>query len=400
MNIEFQSFKSPLAIKWAVDLGILRANVRPSALPMLAQCPKFDGEGGEYADAGTGRHRALEAILLGGDPVNELIPFDDDHEGILWAADYIRLHAPMADYPLIPQFKVNPVDDFFKLIFPNGGTTDFVCGSHIFDFKWRPRDYSPQMAAYALGLIHARYSDTPTVTTHLLFGATKRPAVNTWSEASALALIHPIIDAARNPDAKPVACDYCDWCKNKTTCPALTAPVAAIANVRRDSVEPDLAAKFSSWALDGAHTSQIDDPDLMSMVLKIARRMGPFCNGAEHRAKQMAVKDGRTLPGFELKPKAGKSYCTDIAAAFTQSGLDQSEFLQACDVRLNTSKKYHDKKGLINLVAAKQGTKIAPTKRALLAKLGDAITKGKDSVSLVEIGKEDNSEEETEKLPF
>ena len=102
---------------------------------------------------------------------------------------------------------------------------------------------------------------------------------------------------------------------------------------------------------------------------------------------------GVTVTGFELQTKKGKTFVSDIVEAFKLAGLPQEEFLKACALRMNTSKKYPDQRGVVDIYAALHGLKKAPAKRDLLKKLEPVVKTGADSVYLKAVGGEDETEE-------
>jgi orotate phosphoribosyltransferase len=106
----------------------------------------------------------------------------------------------------------------------------------------------------------------------------------------------------------------------------------------------------------------------------------------EHHAKEAAEKLGLQLPGYELKPKKGKAHVSDVAAAHEILGLPVADYLRCCELRLNTSKKYPDRKGVIDVYAKVKELKNAPAGREVKKKLEDVITTGKSSMSLVAVG--------------
>ena len=148
--------------------------LRPSSLPALQQCPRFEsGLSSVAAGEGTARHAALkenlEAALKEYLEVNYGLYNElerEQRDAVLWAAGCILTHAPIADYPIAFEVPVNPLGEDFKPLFPNGGTADVVCGPYIADLKWRRRDYTAQMAAYALDRHDAGHE---VVTVDLLF---------------------------------------------------------------------------------------------------------------------------------------------------------------------------------------------------------------------------------------
>ena len=71
--------------------------IRPSALPILAVCPKFVGKPSEATEAGTKRHELFKQ-LWEADNKDEFLancPLqDDEKEGLLWAVSCVRNYRP------------------------------------------------------------------------------------------------------------------------------------------------------------------------------------------------------------------------------------------------------------------------------------------------------------------
>lgn len=313
--------------------------VRPSSLPALAQCPRFcpDPVGRDYTNRGTERHESLAeflfALLVAPDEAARERALagmaEDEREAITWAAEYVNANAPLSDYPLEIETRRAFVGPNFERI---TGTLDVRCGPVFFDFKWRFGDYWPQQAAYALTL------PFPEVESHLLFGQPQRARKRRFTQADAEGIVFPIVEAATAPGAKPKACDYCGWCAHRLKCEALTDGVKAAMMGRGD------------WGLENWHTSEITDPAEMAKALRAARRLKSWAEACEYHAKQMAVNQGRTLPGFTVKHRPGGSTVGDMHAAFSILGLPQEEFFKACEVHLNPPKD-KSRAGLVQLYA-------------------------------------------------
>ena len=151
------------------------SRIRPSSLPMLAQCSAWESTSDdsrfEYTGLGTQRHKALEELLeSGGDNTDtfDLLSDEEDRDGVEWAHDYIKLKAS-DEYRIQTERLQSLVDEDFNQVFR--GTLDVTCGRDLFDFKWRERDYSLQLTAYALMMFQADGWDE--VRVHVLYGATK-----------------------------------------------------------------------------------------------------------------------------------------------------------------------------------------------------------------------------------
>lgn len=350
--------------------------IRPSSLPALAQCPCFESGSSEYAEDGTERHAALSEHFAGDDSRLDMLD-DDQAEGVKWAAEYIRIHAPLSDYPADFEKKLSFTDNNFNEI---KGTPDVVCGNHIFDLKWRYRDYTAQMAAYAC-MVLADRDEGSTVTIHLLFGATKKSEVFKLDLDSALSIVDPIVERAQSPDKTHTPCDYCGWCAIKLSCPAFKARVDAVVAGRDD------------WQLEAYDTTFITDGKEMAKALRIARKLSKWCDAVEWRAKELWQKEGIQIPGFDLKERQGRQYITDTVQAFSLSGLPQDKFLACCEPRLNTSKTYPDKVGIIDTYAAQTEISKAGAKRELLKKIEPVLKRGNPVISLVDTQSKINSEE-------
>jgi hypothetical protein len=348
-------------------------------MPILAQCRAFESApGNDDTAAGTARHSALREYLLK-NPAWQKGLSEEDMEAVTWAGDIIQTMAPTSDYPLRTEYHVNPLGDDFKPLFDNGGTLDVCCGPYLFDLKTRERDYLAQMAAYALGMIQE--DGWPEVRVRLLFTEGKRVERYDLTEAHCWDILRPIINAPVVP--KP--CDYCGWCAKAATCPAVTQAVATVAKGYSD------IDKVKSW-----HPSAMETGEEIGLALWLWRTvLKKWGESVEFHALEAAQKKGLTIPGFDLKTKAGKTYVTDVPAAFSLAGLPQEEFLAGCQVRMNTSKKYPDQKGIIDIFAAFHGLKKAPAKRDLLAKLEAVVKQTNPSIYLqAQKGQEDTETDE------
>ena len=353
--------------------------IRPSSFPMLAQCPQFDGQGGEFADIGTDRHAALKALLANGDDSEMLLLDDESQAGIQWAADYIKLHAH-SDHPLDLE-----VRDFFTA--PNFediyGTPDAVSKNIVFDFKWRERDYTAQMAAYSAMVLKGGFE---TVEVHILFGHPRHAQKLVFDQAAVDGILNPIFDRL---GGEPRNCDYCHWCAKQLVCPANTKPALAVSE---GYAEPG-ALDFTKWR----PSEMMDNAEQLAFALKLWRDvLKKWGASVEFHAMEAATKHGKQLPGFTLKEKAGNQYVTDAQRAFELSGLEPEKFMKSCAVRLNTSAKYPDKLGLDSLYAEKMGIKKTPAKRDILKRLAEVIGRGKSKLSLVAAKGEGDETEEGE----
>jgi hypothetical protein len=356
--------------------------LRASSLPALAECPCFEASSSDFADAGVDRHTALQKHFAGDDSLLDLLP-EEDQAGVRWAADYIRVKANLTEHPLTWERENTStaiLPDFTEI----PGTPDAVCSLDIFDLKWRQRDYTAQMAAYALMRLQAiDLNSNVEIRVHVLYACFKRAEVLTFDLETAQSIIQPIADHYNDPNKKPTTCTYCGWCSKQLICDSFNQPALQAVQARDD------------WKLETWHPSQIEDPHQMAKLLRAVPLLEKLCKSARYHAKEMVLNKGITIPGFELKSENGKSSCFDVAGAFNAMPLTAAEFLQCCDVRLETSKTHPDKKGLVEMLKEKNGhPSKAAAKREVKRLLKDYMRTPKEVLKLKAINQPD--EEETD----
>jgi hypothetical protein len=350
---------------------------------MVSQCPLFTGDPDGNMDAvgGDRRHKALAKLLSANDPLLLQDLPDEDKESIEWAADYIKLKADMASYPLIVEQKrkwLRP--DFSEAT----GTPDVICGSDLFDLKTRRRDYTAQMADYSLSMFHEN-PGLEVVHVHLLYTAAQGVMRFDFTREDAEEVVQRALDKAKGTEPKP--CDYCGWCALAYKCPALLKPADEVS--KGYTADP----RVQSW-----HPSQMQTGEELAYALWVWRtQLKKWGESIEHHAREAALKGGMTLAckvaEWTLKSKAGRTYVTDIPQAFTLAGLPQEDFLRCCDLRMETSKTYKDKHGIANKYAGLHGMKLAPAKRELLKKLEPVVKTTPETLSLVAVRAEATEDE-------
>lgn len=351
-------------------------SVRPSSLPALACCPRFESDphaNTEGKEAGTRRHTALGKYLQD-DPTWRDDIDEEEQAGVEWAGEYIRVHAPMSEHALeIEQRGEFSTPDWDVI----EGTPDIFCGPVLFDAKGRNVDrYAEQMAAYVL------MKQWPSVKVHVLYLTEKRAFAYAITREEAEAIVFPVIAAAQDPNRRPTACDWCSWCVHKLTCSAVLDGVNAVVAGRAD------------WNLDTYHSSQIETADEMGRALRIARLLKPWCEAVEWAAKEMITKHGQIPVGFAPYTRKGKQVVTSVTAAFPLLGLPQEEFLGACDIRMRTPKGKPDRKGLVERFAEFHGLAKAEAKRQIENRLAAIITRNPSSQLLKAVGTDDPAQPE------
>jgi hypothetical protein len=355
-------------------------NLRPSSLPLLAACPCFESGETEWTEAGTNRHAFLYKLLQQGAEFAPETMSDEDFQSAQWAADYIQTWRTK-DAPLHCECKMSVLlPDFTEL----EGTPDVVCAADLFDLKSRPRDYRAQMAAYVLMMFEADPTLT-IVTVHLLFTETRSVEKFTLTKEQAEENVMDVVTATRSGLYDPRACDYCGWCKHKLTCSALVGPAKEVAIGYNDKA-PEI--NITDW-----HPSQMETAEQIALGLTICRKiLKKWCDSMEFHAMEAVIKKGMQLPGYSLKQTVPKQFCKDVAQAFGLSGLPQEKFLQCCDLRLNTSKKYPDRIGVVDLYKEFLALPKATAKKELMAKLEPVMSRGTPGNKLVADGEQEDEE--------
>jgi len=160
------------------------------------------------------------------------------------------------------------------------------------------------------------------------------------------------------------ACDYCGFCAHRTTCPAITGQVEAVA--RTAPTWEDLAPAIRDPAA-------ITDPTLAAKALTVARFVSTWADAIRARATELA-KGGAVLPGYRLQERKGAREVTDLDAAFTRTGLTPGQFVSTCKLSLPK---------LGDAFATARGLSKAAAGREVEALLADLIREGTPTVSLV-----------------
>lgn len=332
---------------------------RPSSLPMLAQCPAWESapdRGEDDKNRGTLRHLALSGSLQD-DPVPLQSLYIDETERVEWAIEYIKCHAPIADYPMHVERHLSILDDDFEVLI--AGTPDVTCGPELFDLKWRERNYREQMAAYALAMMQE--NNWPKVRVHVLYAERKHAEVFEWTYPEAASIVFTVIESTKN-NPKPNPCDYCGWCSKRINCSAMVENVNKVISGRSD------------WTLPTFHASELKDAESMGQALKIARQISEWAEAVEHHAKEMAVKQGIIPTGFKIQNRKGNRVISNVIDAFARAGLPQDEFLAICDIKFSS---------LVEKTMEINGMKKAQAERTVEDKLGEVIQRKAPSLSLV-----------------
>lgn len=349
-------------------------DLSPSAFPAWAVCPCFESDPGERADAaeGTAQHAGLSAGLSGNEAPLAALTLDA-REALTWALGYVRALAEAE--PILSEHRVTfTAPDSFA---PAGvsevffGTADAIVIHHpgnladLIDYKSGGDDHEhrAQLAGYSLALFSMR-TRLKTIRCHVLYGRVRR--VDSWAltQADAAGIVFPILEARRSTNRRPVACDYCTFCAQRATCPALTERVAVVANS-----SPSWDELVPAIREPGA----ITDPAMAAKALTLARFVSTWADAVRAKVTEMA-KTGTLLPGYRLQERRGGREISDLSSAFNRTGLAPGQFLAACKLSLPK---------LGEVIAGARGLPKAAAVREVESTLIDLIREMPPTVSLV-----------------
>ena len=197
--------------------------IRHSMLPKLAACPKYrptPGPAGPAAARGTKMDEAFRLGLQGDRSKIDALPAED-RPAVEWAV------ALMEDYKRIGTIEAR--EEYLAMHTPgisHVGTADAVCErmGWVADLKTgQLRGYAEQLAAYAYAMMHQTFEEE--YAAHVLYCDQQLVKSYRFTLAQAREIVERILAEVRDPNAQPRACDYCDWCARKDTCPAVVRPV-------------------------------------------------------------------------------------------------------------------------------------------------------------------------------
>jgi hypothetical protein len=305
-----------------------RAQLRPSVLPLVDRkrggCVQFLSEGDSpVLEEGRDRHIALKGLWLGDRSLFEMLS-PESQEGVQWAHDYMRDVLPRGG---LVEFEkhMQLVDADFEPLFPEGGHLDVVCGPHIVDLKWRPRDYTGQLIAYAL--MRMQELGLSSITVHCLYAAVKWPSVKVFSEADCWRELYAILEDYLNPELPPSVGESCGWCSRKLQCAAFNAPAIRVAQGRED------------WGMQTYHVTQITTPDDMAKAIQLASLLRKWCDAVDYHKRRWAINQGIKIPGYTIREELGDREIVDINEALRLSGLPLEKFLGSLDIGIGKLKK-------------------------------------------------------------
>jgi CRISPR/Cas system-associated exonuclease Cas4 (RecB family) len=294
---------------------------RPSSLPKLAECVRFEGKAG--AGPAAERGNTLDKLyreVLGG--VAELDPNNEEHKGISWAVDVTRILANKQADDFGPEiFTTESIlwkeDDLRVQAMGMQGTADCALphARASIDLKTgQERNYMEQQALYALGFMSRYNVDKWTVV--LLYSDLRKMVELKFTRYWAESMIRNLMARVNDPLSVATPCDYCNWCAKKYTCPERLETVAFWAG--KDPATIDWQA-------------EMNDPVKLAQFINLCSLITSK-DGLEDYARGLArdkLNTGEDVPGFVLRNRKGREYVEPETVAIHAEQLGIANILAA-----------------------------------------------------------------------
>lgn len=296
-------------------------------LPKLAQCPKYlskEGPAGPKAERGTRIDKAVRLALQGDrSEIEALVP--EDKAPAEWAVqlflsykmtgeletreEYLAMHTPGISH-------VGTADVLNEKV---GWVADLKTG--------QMRDYYHQLAAYALAVMDRKFLND--FVGHVFYADHRKIVSYRFDYAEAKRAVERVLAEVRDPNAQPRACEYCDWCARKDTCPAVVKPV-----------EEGLAVVQGTTSLAEIRERLLADPERLGKFLTQWKAVEKeVTEPAEKRIRELLAADGE-VPGWKLSKSNGSEYfdTEGILYAATQTNAPLEGLIEAMGGNLSGEK--------------------------------------------------------------
>lgn len=271
-------------------------NIRHSMLPKLAACPKYTakpGAAGPAAQRGTLMDEAFRLGLQGDRTKIDELPAED-RPAVEWAV------ALMEDYKRTGTIEAR--EEFLAMHTPgmsHVGTADALCTKMgwVADLKTgQLRDYMPQMAAYAYACMHFYFEEEWVA--HVLYCDQQLVKGYRFTKDQARQIVERIIAEVNDPTAEPQACDYCSWCANQNTCPAVVWPVEAGLSLAAQPVT----------SLETILGTILESPERMGEFMAQWKMAEKLVAEPVEKAMKDRLETGAEVTGWKLIDVKGREY--------------------------------------------------------------------------------------------
>lgn len=282
--------------------------LRPSLLPKLAACPRYEPEpiAGAAAERGTELDVVFRAVLGGDNAALSALPDEDALAAVTWAVDTSRI---LAGDALLEANEENLRIEAEGMT----GTADLLCEARGWsaDLKsGQVRNYLEQQAAYALGFMDRFFVEEWTV--YLLFCDERQLVRMDFTREQAEGIIRGVKARRLDPLSLPTPCDYCGWCALRWKCRERLETVAWFLGLDPATVD------FEKEASDPAHLGA-----LLDLTHAVAKDGGLHDMLKDKAGEHLLA--GKAVPGWKMQ--AGRESRT-VCALRIQEAVNGKSLLQ------------------------------------------------------------------------
>jgi hypothetical protein len=210
---------------------------------------------------------------------------EEDAKTVLWAVETLKALA--GSDPVLTSEESCKIE---IARFGMQGTADAIVPSKeiLADLKTgQIRNYKEQMAAYALGLMTAHFTDAWTC--YLLFCDQRELVTHRFTYNEAKAIVYEVVQGYNREDKKATPCEYCEWCALSTTCAARVDQALAPLGVAAEA-SPVTTEIFERI---------LNDREKLGDFLTKCKILEKFQEKAENKAREF-IEAGEGIPGWKL----------------------------------------------------------------------------------------------------
>lgn len=189
------------------------------------------------------------------------------------------------------------------------------------------RDYYHQVLAYCLAVMDKHFLEE--FVGHVMYADDRKVISYRVTYPEAKRQIELLLAEVRDPNAQPRACDYCDWCQRKDTCPAVVRPV-----------EEGLAVVQGTTSLAEIKERLLADTQMLGKFLTQWKAVEKeIADAASDRIKEL-LEAGEEVPGWKISRGKGSEYfdTEGILFAATQTSAPLEGLIEAMGGKLGGEK--------------------------------------------------------------
>lgn len=141
--------------------------------------------------------------------------------------------------------------------------------------------------------------------------------------------IYTVIERAGNPAVQPTfSVQSCEFCRKRMACPVVKN------NLFKVAAYYDPGLSHLEVAVRNAHSSQVNDPLVMSSLLKVAEVCQKWVDSVKHHGAKLAIEQGVDIPDYEMRTRSVSTKEDDGAKVYSavKTLFTPEEFISACRV--------------------------------------------------------------------